>query len=105
VVVAVGLTLIDPVAAVDVNVPGVMAMVVAPLAVQLSVLPAPALTLVGFAVNAVIAGIAPFPDDEVLDELPPQPNNPKQTTNRALAQTTNLTEFPACERNLRSQTE
>jgi hypothetical protein len=38
VVVAVGLTLVEPVANVDVNVPGVMAILVAPLVAQLSVM-------------------------------------------------------------------
>jgi hypothetical protein len=77
VVVAVGLTLVEPLADVDVNVPGVMAMEVAPVAAQLNVLLAPEFTLVGFAVKEVIAG-DPFPEDE-LDELVPQPSAPTQT--------------------------
>jgi hypothetical protein len=56
VVVAVGLTLVEPLADVEVNVPGVMAMLVAPVVAQLSVLLAPELMLVGFAVKDVIAG-------------------------------------------------
>lgn len=76
-VVAVGLTLIDPLAAVDVNVPGVIAIVVAPDDVQLSVLPPPGLMLDGLAAKAEIAGIAPFPVDE-FDDPEPQPLSPAQ---------------------------
>jgi hypothetical protein len=61
VVVAVGLTLVEPLANVEVNVPGVMAMLVAPLVAQLSVLLESAFTLVGLAVKEVIAGA--FPDE------------------------------------------
>jgi hypothetical protein len=57
VVVAVGLTLVEPLADVDVNVPGVMAIVVAPLVVQLSVLLEPGLILVGLAVKELIVGL------------------------------------------------
>jgi hypothetical protein len=74
VVVAVGLTLVEPLADVDVNVPGVMAMLVAPLVAQLSVLLEPVLMLVGLAVKEVIVGAEPFPG-----ELPePQPATPVQ---------------------------
>ena len=55
--VAVGLTPVEPLADVDVNVPGVMAMLVAPVTAQLSVLLAPELTLVGFAVKEPMAGL------------------------------------------------
>ncbi len=61
-VVAVGLMLVEPLADVDVNVPGVMAMLVAPVAAQLSVLLVPELMLVGFAVKEVIVGTEPFPE-------------------------------------------
>jgi len=74
VVVAVGLTLVDPLAEVDVNVPGVIAILVAPAATQLSVVLAPELMLVGLTVKEVIAGPEPFADDE-LDELVPQPSS------------------------------
>jgi hypothetical protein len=57
VVVAVGLTLVEPVADVDVNVPGVMARVVAPIVAQLSVLLAPEVILVGFALKELITGL------------------------------------------------
>jgi hypothetical protein len=57
VVVAVGLTLVDPLAEEDVNDPGVMAMLVAPVVVQLSVLLEPEVMLVGFALKELIAGL------------------------------------------------
>ncbi len=57
VVVAVGFTLVEPLALEDVNVPGVIAIVVAPVVVQLNVLLAPAAMLVGFALNEPIVGL------------------------------------------------
>ena len=51
-----GLTLVEPLADVDVKVPGVMAMLVAPVVVQLSVLLEPELILVGLAVNELMVG-------------------------------------------------
>ncbi|MGA9671680.1 MAG: hypothetical protein WBQ94_20890, partial [Terracidiphilus sp.] len=59
VVVAVGLTVVEPLADVDVNVPGVMARLVDPDVTQLSVLLEPELMLAGFAVNEVIVGLFP----------------------------------------------
>jgi hypothetical protein len=56
IVVAVGLTLVDPLADADVKLPGVIAMLVAPLVDQLSVLLAPELMLVGLALNELIVG-------------------------------------------------
>jgi hypothetical protein len=47
---------VEPLADVDVNDPGVIAMLVAPVVAQLSVLLESALTLVGFAVKEVIVG-------------------------------------------------
>lgn len=55
-VVAVGLTLVEPLADVDVNVPGVMAMLVAPVVAQVSVLLEPEVMLVGLAVKELIVG-------------------------------------------------
>jgi hypothetical protein len=70
--------LVEPLADEEVNVPGVMAILVAPVAVQLSVLLAPEFMLVGFAVKEVIAGLEPLPD-EPLDEVDaPQPASPAQ---------------------------
>jgi hypothetical protein len=57
VVVAVGLTVVEPLAEVDVNVPGVMAMPVAPLVAQLNVLLEPELMLAGFAVKELMVGL------------------------------------------------
>ncbi len=59
-VVAVGLTLVEPLAEVEVNVPGVMLRLDAPVVVQLSVLLAPEVTLVGFAAKELITGFAEF---------------------------------------------
>lgn len=56
VVVVVGFTPVDPLADVDVNVPGVMAMLAAPEVTQLSVLFAPELTVAGLAVNELMVG-------------------------------------------------
>jgi hypothetical protein len=85
VVVAVGLTLVDPLADVEVKLPGVIATLTAPVVVQLSLLLAPELIVAGFAVKELIVGTAPFPGDEP-DELDepdePQPANPAQA-NRA----------------------
>ena len=55
-VVAVGLTLVEPLAEVDVNVPGVMATLVAPFVTQLSVVLEPEFMLVGLAVKTLITG-------------------------------------------------
>ena len=52
-----GLTLVEPLAEVEVNVPGVMAMMVAPVVTQLSVLLAPDAMLAGLAVKDVIVGL------------------------------------------------
>jgi hypothetical protein len=75
VVVTVGLTLVEPLADVEVNVPGVMAILVAPATVQLSVLLVPEFMLVGSAVKEVIVGAEPFPVGEVVE---PQPASPTQ---------------------------
>ena len=75
-----GLTLVEPLAKVDVNVPGVMATLVAPVVAQLSVLLTPELMVVGLALKDVIAGMDPFPED-VLDDVPAaQPDRMAQTT-------------------------
>ena len=60
-VVAVGLTFVEPLADVDVNVPGVMARLVAPVVAQLNVLLEPEVMLVGLAVKELIVGLlTPF---------------------------------------------
>ena len=71
--VAVGLTLVEPLADTEVKVPGVMAIVVAPFVSQISVALAPGSMPVGLALKEVMAGIVPLLPDE-LDE--PQPGNP-----------------------------
>jgi hypothetical protein len=60
-VVAVGLTLSEPLALAEVNVPGVIEMLVAPVAIQFSVLLAPVVTLAGVAANEEIVGADPLP--------------------------------------------
>ena len=73
--VAVELMLVEPLAAVDVNVPGVMAILVAPADAQLSVLVVPEFMLAGSAVKEVIVGTNPFPGDGF---VAPQPASPAQ---------------------------
>lgn len=52
-----GLTLVEPLADVEVNVPGVMARLVAPVAAQLSVLLEPEVIFAGLAVKELITGL------------------------------------------------
>jgi hypothetical protein len=54
---------VEPLAEVEVKVPGVMAMLAAPVVAQLRVLLEPELMVVGLAVNEVMVGL---PDDEVV---------------------------------------
>ncbi|MGA7930841.1 MAG: hypothetical protein WCA20_33220 [Candidatus Sulfotelmatobacter sp.] len=56
-VVAVGLTLVEPLEDVEVNVPGVMARLLAPFVTQLSVLLEPEVIVVGLAVKELITGL------------------------------------------------
>jgi hypothetical protein len=79
VVVAVGLTLAEPFGKVDVNDPGVMEMLVAPVAAQLSLLLVPALMLAGTATKDVIAGTVTFPVELPDEPTEPQPTRPTQT--------------------------
>ena len=58
-VVAVGLTLNEPLADAGVNAPGAMARLVAPVVAQLKVLLEPAATAAGLAVKEVIVGLLP----------------------------------------------
>lgn len=82
-VVADGLTLVEPVAEVDVNVPGVTAMLVAPLVTQFKVLLDPALMLALLAVKDVIVGAEPFTGPgSLLVAAAPQPVRPKDNTTR-----------------------
>ena len=72
-VVAAGLTFVEPLADAEVNVPGVMAMPVAPHAAQLSVLLLPELMLIGSASNEEIVGAASVPGGEPDEVVEPQP--------------------------------
>ena len=56
-VVAVALTLVEPLADVDVNVPGVMARLVAPFVAQLNMLLEPEVMVEGLAVKEPIVGL------------------------------------------------
>jgi hypothetical protein len=62
VVVAVGLTLVEPLAKADVNAPGVIAMPVAPVVVQFKVLLLPDVMFEGVAANELIVGLLPVPE-------------------------------------------
>ena len=69
-VVAVGLTLVEPVSDVDVKVPGVMAMLVAPVTIQLKVLALPEVMLVGSAAKEAMVGAEPFTVGELVEPQP-----------------------------------
>jgi hypothetical protein len=74
----VGLTLVEPPANVDVNVPGVIAILVAPLVAQLSVVLVPEFMVAGLAPNDEMAGTEP---PCIFDEpaRPAQPLIPNDT--------------------------
>jgi hypothetical protein len=72
VVVAVGLTVVEPVAVVAVKVPGAMATVVAPVTDQVSVVLAPEFMVVGLAVKEVIDGAEGVPEVD-FGMIEPQP--------------------------------
>jgi hypothetical protein len=72
VVVVVGLTLVEPLADTEVNVPGVILMLVAPVVFQLSVLLEPAMILAGVAVKELIAGFAEFTVTVTADVVEPE---------------------------------
>jgi hypothetical protein len=61
VVVTVGCTLVEPLAGVDVNVPGVMAILVAPLVTQLNMLLEPDAMMAGLAVKELMMGFPAVP--------------------------------------------
>ena len=69
-VVTVGLTLVEPLVDVDVKVPGVMAILVAPATIQLSVLLVPEVILAGSAEKEAIVGAEPFPVEGVVEPQP-----------------------------------
>jgi hypothetical protein len=74
--------LVVPLAEVDVNVPGVMLTLVAPLVAQVRVLLAPELMVVGLAVKDATVGAEPFPDEE-FDT--PQPMSPMMPDRRGMS--------------------
>lgn len=77
--VAVGLTLVEPLADVEVNEPGEIEIVVAPFVAQLSVALVPELTVAGFAVNETIDGMEPLPGGVLtVVAVPAQLHKPKQ---------------------------
>jgi len=78
-VVDAGVTLVEPFADVDVSVPGVIAMLVAPIVAQVSVLLEPDLMLAGLAAKDVTVGAEPVTGMTVGSGLlvePPQPVRP-----------------------------
>ena len=86
----------DPVAAVEVNPPGEIEIVVAPLAAQLSVLLAPELVLAGLAPKDAIVGADPFPWFVLVEPaVPAQPARPTQAARAsANANPTHSQEMP-----------
>jgi hypothetical protein len=84
VVVAVGLTVVEPLADEELKLPGEIEIAVAPLVAQLRVAFAPEFMLVGFAAKEVTEGTEPEFDGEfgVLVVLP-QPARPTQTSKRS----------------------
>ena len=70
--------LVEPLADVEVNVPGVMAMLVAPVVAQLRVQLAPEFMFVGFAVNEVTVGAETAPEVDFDEVDNPQPASPAQ---------------------------
>ena len=83
----VGLTLVDPVAEVELNVPGEIEIVVAPLVVHFSVLLVPVVTLVGLAAKDVIEGAVPVPVVFVVVEALPQPDKPTHASKISASRT------------------
>jgi hypothetical protein len=79
VVVVVGLTLVEPVAEVEVNEPGEIEIVVAPLVAHVSMVLVPEFTVAGFTVNEAIDGMEPLPGGVLtVVAVPAQPLRPKQ---------------------------
>jgi len=78
---AVGLTLVEPLADADVNVPGVIATLVAPVVTQLSVLLAPELIAVGLAENELTPGAVPLLEDEA---VAPHSTSPIEATTMSI---------------------
>lgn len=62
----------------ELNVPGVIRILVVPVTAQLKVLFVPKARLVGSALNDVIAGAEPVPEDEPDEAFEPHPSRPVQ---------------------------
>ena len=91
---AVGLTFVEPLAAGEVNVPGVMVTVVAPVAAQLNVLLVLEFMAEGAAVKDVMSGTEPLLVEDFGKVAPVQPASAAQARKiRASAQEFNLEEF------------
>jgi hypothetical protein len=91
VVVAVGLTAVEPLAAVEVKVPGAIAMLVAPFTDQLRVLLEPELMVAALAVKEVIVGADPVPvvePDGIVDPQPMQASGIQASAQRSMARRT-----------------
>ena len=73
-----GLTVVEPLAVVEVKAPGAMAMLVTPPAAQVSVLLEPELMLVGLAAKEVMVGAELVPEDEGDPEVVPHPASARQ---------------------------
>jgi hypothetical protein len=99
VVVAVGLTLVDPLADAEVNVPGAMAILVAPVVAQLSVALVPEFMVVGFATKDVIVGTESFAGvefdegDEAQLDTPTETNRVRASAQRASPEERRLREL------------
>lgn len=84
-VVVEGLTDVEPLADVEVKVPGAMAMLVAPVTDQLRMLLAPEVRVVGLAVKEVIVGAEALPEDELEGIVEPHPSMPTQISKMRLS--------------------
>lgn len=83
-VVAVGLTVVEPLADDELKLPGETEIVVAPLVTQLRLALAPEFTLVGFAAKEMTEGTEPEFDGEFgAVVVLPQPARPAQTNKRS----------------------
>jgi hypothetical protein len=76
---AVGLTVVEPLAVVEVKVPGAMEILVAPVTDQVSVLLPPGLIAAGLAPKKVITGGEPGPESE-FEIVEPQPAKTAETS-------------------------
>ena len=97
-VVAAGLRFVEPLGEADVNAPGVMVMLVAPAADQLSVLLVPEFMLVGLAIKDAIVGTVFFPAGVVSAVPETQPAKLRATNTMRKAPRSRLKETSGRER-------